>query len=529
MKKKNRSSGDASQQSYGNYKTSASIEDSQWSKYTNKKGGHGFAAEDANAFHDHMKGRKVDKIGTNNAKSGADRIVNNQAIQTKYYRTANDSLNAAFDSATGKWKYGNQILEVPKDQYKDVVRLLEKKIEDGKIPGVKDPRQAKELVREGSVTYKQAKNIAKAGNIDSLWFDLKTMSVVAAHSAGISFMLQYASNRWNGMDKKSALKLSVVAAMRTGGITLGVGILTKQLLRTGVGRSFAAFSTTMSKHIVNHLYKTDIGKRIVHKLASSLLGKEVAGAAAKNALTKSLRTNIVTTSITTVVMTLPDVYRASIGKRISWRQLGKNLTVNVVGAAGGIVGSYGGAAALAKVGGVIGSFIVPGPGTAAGAAIGAVAGAVFGGVVGGSAGAIGSKKALDLLVEDDAKVMLELTQKAIEALAIDYMCNEEELNEALNQIEPIITGKWLQDMYQSGSVASDKENARIAFAYEAFESIFEVTIKRREVIPIPSYRRIIWTERKIRFTLFIQYLKYRLCKLVGIKTEFSKLIIDAGG
>lgn len=110
--------------------------------------------------------------------------------------------------------------------------------------------------------------------------------------------------------------------------------------------------------------------------------------------------------------------------------------------------------------------------------------------------------------------MLELTQKAIEMLAIDFMCSEEELEEATKQIEKQITGKWLQDMYQSGSHASDKANARIAFAYNAFEPIFEDLIKRREVIQVPSYRLIKRTQRKVKFIMFLQFLKYQVCKLL---------------
>lgn len=56
------------------------------------------------------------------------------------------------------------------------------KILEGKVDGVTNPNEASKIVKQGSVTYQQAKNIARAGNIDSLVFDVKTQSVSALSS-----------------------------------------------------------------------------------------------------------------------------------------------------------------------------------------------------------------------------------------------------------------------------------------------------------------------------------------------------------
>jgi hypothetical protein len=69
---------------YGAAVSSDLTANTQFSKYHNKKGGHGFAAEDANALNDRLRGRRVEKVGLSNAKNGPDRIVGGQAIQTKY-------------------------------------------------------------------------------------------------------------------------------------------------------------------------------------------------------------------------------------------------------------------------------------------------------------------------------------------------------------------------------------------------------------------------------------------------------------
>lgn len=64
-----------------------------------------------------------------------------------------------------------QVLEVPRDQYETCVELTRDRIAKGKVPGFSNPEDAKKIVKQGTVTYRQARNIARAGNIDSLKFD----------------------------------------------------------------------------------------------------------------------------------------------------------------------------------------------------------------------------------------------------------------------------------------------------------------------------------------------------------------------
>ena len=137
------------------------INDQQWTKY-HTKGGHGFAAEDANAMADKWCGKHVDKVGVNNAKNGADRIVNGVEIQTKYCLSASASIDAAFDN--GVYRYPGQVIEVPKDQYGDAVRIMRGRISEGQVPGVTDPNMAERLVIKGHYTYDEAVRIARAGN-----------------------------------------------------------------------------------------------------------------------------------------------------------------------------------------------------------------------------------------------------------------------------------------------------------------------------------------------------------------------------
>ena len=80
------------------------VDKSQFTKYhTGKDGrtGHGFAAEDVNDLADRLRLKNTEKVGTNNAKNGADRMVDGVLYQTKYCKPPNATANAAFDMTTG--------------------------------------------------------------------------------------------------------------------------------------------------------------------------------------------------------------------------------------------------------------------------------------------------------------------------------------------------------------------------------------------------------------------------------------------
>lgn len=107
----------------------------QFTKY-HTKGGHGFAAEDANAMYDRFHGKKVEMCGRDNSLNGADRIVDGVKIQTKYCQNANGSFNKAFDLVTGQYRYTGMKLEVPSDQYEEAVNIMRRQISNGEVIGI---------------------------------------------------------------------------------------------------------------------------------------------------------------------------------------------------------------------------------------------------------------------------------------------------------------------------------------------------------------------------------------------------------
>lgn len=340
--------------------------DQQWQKYHTKQG-HGFAAEDANAMWDRFHGKTVNKVGLDNSLNGADRISDGIQIQTKYCADASKSVNAAFDNGT--YRYNGMKLEVPSDQYDEAVRLMRGRISNGEVPGVTDPNMAEQIVIKGHYTYDEAVRIAKAGNLDSIKFDVMTQSVACAFACGLSFAVSYFTAKSQGMSHTEALKVAAKQAGKSGATTLVTGVAAQQLLRTHVGRDFAAVVTKAVKPAVQAAMKTEIGKQVITKTASAIAGKQVVENAAVNVVTKALRTNAVVSSVVFVGTTIPDAVNLCRGK-ISGAEFAENTTTNAAGVGGGWAGASAGAA--------VGSMICPGVGT------------VIGGIIGGLGGGIGA-------------------------------------------------------------------------------------------------------------------------------------------
>ena len=348
------------------------INNQQWTKYHSKQG-HGFAAEDANAMYDRWHGKSVDKVGMDNSLNGPDRISDGIRIQTKYYADATKSVNAAFDNGT--YRYSGMKLEVPSDQYEEAVRIMRGKIESGKVPGVTDPKMAEQMVIKGHYTYDEAVRIAKAGNLDSIKFDIKTQAVACGFACGLSFAVTYFTAKSKGMSHTEALKVASKQAAKSGITTMITGVAAQQLLRTQVGRSFAAAATKAIKPAVQAAMKTEVGKQVITKTATTIAGKQVAGAAAANVVTKAVRTNVVVSTVVFVGATIPDAIKLRQGK-ITGREFAENTATNAAGVGGGWAGASAGAA--------IGSLICPGIGTAIGG--------IVGGLGGGMGASLGVKK-----------------------------------------------------------------------------------------------------------------------------------------
>ena len=450
------------------------LEKTQISKYHIPQG-HGFAAEDANHFADWQRGRYAEITGTSNRVNGADRIVDGVQVQSKYFRTASKTVAAAFDSNSGSYRYSGQVLEVPKDQYPRCLKLMQKRIAEGKVPGYSSPEDAEEIVKQGTVSYKQARNIARAGNIESLVFDAKRQAVTSAYVFGLSFVITFTQHRLDGQNTTDAVRAALGNALSSGSTSLIVGVLSAQLLRTRV----AAMGAAMVRSNMKVVFRSSVGRQAVHKLAAGSLRKSIFGAAATNHVSKLLRTNAITSVATTVLMTTPDLYRAAFDHSISWRQFTKNLSVNAAGVVGGTGGWMGGAAVGAAAGSA-----VPIVGTAVGAAIGGIAGSLGGGVLGSRV----AKVAADGIVDDDSKRVVTALRDELQELASEYMVTESEADKIASIVRETVNQRWLRRMFKETSQESDeflKKVIRVEFEFE-----FKMLIWKRPTIALPTAEQL---------------------------------------
>lgn len=190
-------------------------------------------------------------------------------------------------------------------------------------------------------------------------------------------------------------------------------------------------------------------------------GGNIYGAAAMKSAAKLLRGNVITSSVSLIVVSVPDIIKTFKGE-ISPKQLAKNVAESGGGLLGGLGGWYGGAA--------IGTLIAPGIGT------------VIGGLVVSVAGGIAAQKATsmvaDLIAEDDADEMLDIVGKEYEELSGEYLLNEKEAEQVTATISKATSMETLTNMYQS---KHRELYAREVILRPAIESV----TNQREKIDIP--------------------------------------------
>lgn len=397
-----------------------------WAK-VNTKTGHGEMAEEALTLLDKLEGKDAKVVGRTNVKNGADRIVEGIEIQTKYYSSGKKCIDACFDK-DGLFRYktsqGNPMqIEVPKDKYAEAVNTFREKIIEGKIPGVTDPNDATKYVKQGKITYNQAKNLCKPG-ITSLIYDSITGAIYCTCAGGISFFATFLLCYIQTGDRKASFNAAFDAGIHVFGLSFAAHLLNQQVARTTLTKQLIP----LSKYIVEKMgYKTT--QAIVNSLRAMAGKTAISGAAAAKQLAKILRSNVVTSLITIIAFSVPDTYKF-FAKKSSGAQYTKNMLslIATTAAAGG--GTLGASVAAAKIAGAVGTSIVPGIGTAIG---------VAGGLIGGLAGGTVIKIAGDSIREDDSVIISRLYNSIVINLSIENMLSEKEVDElieAFNEKKP---------------------------------------------------------------------------------------------
>lgn len=426
--------------------------------------GHGFAAERANTLYDKLTGHDAKIVGDDNAKNGADRLVDGVFIQSKYCATGSRCINECFEEGgKGTFRYmidGKPMqIEVPSDKYDDALKAMEEKIRNGQIEGITDPEEAKNIVRKGHFTYTQAKNIAKAGTVESLTYDGINGAIIATSVFGVTAIITLATSMWNGENFEDALKIATYSGLKVGGTAFVTSILAAQLSKVGLNSALVG----SSEAIVS----------IMGPKASAILinafrtgAKPIYGAAAMKSAAKLLRGNAITAGVTFVVLSSVDVANIFRG-RISGKQLFKNMAGTAATVGGGTGGWIAGAAA--------GSAILPGVGT--------VIGGIVGSIVGGSAAGKATNAVVGAFIEDDADEMVKIIQDVFIDMASEYLLSNKEAEKSVDKLQDILDGKMLKNMF-----ASDD---RRQFARDMLIPIIEKEVSKREIIREPSTEQMI--------------------------------------
>ncbi|MEP1079311.1 hypothetical protein NDI52_28285 [Leptolyngbya sp. PL-A3] len=430
--------------------------------------GHGFAAEKANHLKDVFSGKEAQHVGGDNIKNGADRIVDGVNIQTKYCNSGSKCISECFQGGTFRYLNSDGTpmqIEVPSDKYHAAVQAMEERIQRGQVPGVSDPKQAKDIVRQGAFTYEQVRNIARFGTVESLTYDAVNGIKLAGTSMGISAALCFAVAVWNGEDVEKALESACYTGLKVGGITWISSIITAQLGRTGIEQGLRGTTDWLVQRM---------GYKATAWIANGLRsGNAIYGKAAANYVSKLLRGNVVAGIVTTLVFSSADFVRLFNG-RISVEQVFKNITVTGSGVAGGTGGWMVGAAAGAAVGSAI---------PVVGTAVGGIIGGLFGAFAGGTVATSATSAILDQFIEDDAKKMLSILEGVFGKLALDYLLTEDEAKIVVEEMQDKDLPRTLRDMYASAS--------KLEFAENLLKPLIEKQAKKRKKIFLPADEKVI--------------------------------------
>ena len=400
-------------------------------KKFNARQGHGFAAERANHIHDIRDGKKAKIVGGNNKKNGPDRNVNGRNIQTKFCKNSADTIRAMLNS-DGSLRYMDKhnpmAVEVPKDQYDDIVSKMEQKISNGEIKDITDPKVAKKIIKKSPITYAQSKNIAQFATIDGIVYDVEQATVEitdAKYDIGIGALIVFAHSMWNGEDFEYAIKNSCAAVVKS---SIVVGVRSVVL-------------SELSKTPIDAAVKNIVGSKIP-------IGK--------NSIARAEVTNSI---VTLAILSVPDFIQFVSGE-LSFSQLCKNVTITASGIAGGVAGTSAGAA--------LGSLIFPGVGTA----LGSIAG-------GASTASSVFDDSYDPQIKE-AKHAEKILHETLGILSQDFMLTQDDAELMVIEFKRIDRSNYLQEIY------SPDDNKIQANVCRTFVPIMQAILASHEHLSLPS-------------------------------------------
>lgn len=445
--------------------------------------GHGFAAERAEHVRDLYHGEEVKILGDDNAKNGADRLVNGVEIQSKYCRNGAACIQECFENGQYRYYSSNgepMKIEVPADMYEDAVKAMRRRISNNEIEGVINPDEAVNLVKKGHYTYAQVKQIAQAGTIESLAFDAANGMIVAKDALGITALITFATSIWNGEDTEGALENAALSGLKVGGVSFLTTVLTSQIARTSVVATVRGGTDILV---------SKMGTKATEYLAKALKGgTDIYGAEAMNNVSKLLAGNIIASTVSLVILSAGDIVDL-FRNRISGAQFVKNVTTTGATIAGGGAGWGFGNTGGAAIGGWVGGTIAGPAGAVKGAEVGAKIGGFTGSVIGGATAGTVTHSALDGMIEDDTVFMMRIAEQEFAAICEQYLLTENEVYLCLEMLKKRLDKKELKNIFSSSN--------RELYVQSIIMKCVDPVLKKREYIKEFDSEDVFWGMRML--------------------------------
>ena len=139
-------------------------------------------------------------------------------LKSKYNNSGDRCVDACL--SYGELRYldheGQPInIEVPEDKYEEAIIDFTERKKEGLVSSSIDPIK---VLKKGSFTYNQVKNIANLNKIKGLRVFEIDRSIELEHTLGVSGSIEYALAIWNGDSKEVALEKAIIRAIKIHGV-----------------------------------------------------------------------------------------------------------------------------------------------------------------------------------------------------------------------------------------------------------------------------------------------------------------------
>lgn len=267
-------------------------------------------------------------------------------------------------------------------------------------------------IKQGAFTYIQARHIAETGNIRNLKIDERGRIFFEKELIGISTALAFAQSKWNGSSREEAMENAVMTGLAVIGEAFVEELISVHDIEVYEGRKL---------HVgdgLEDVVRTNGAKVIVKKVAAKATKKAMYSSVVAKKTITLLNANVVTGALVTGVMSSIDIVRTIKGE-MSPAQLFKNVSKTAASVMGSMIGLL--------IGGGIG-LNIPNVSTAVISLIGGIVGLIIGSMLATKI----VKRVLDFFIKDDTAKMLNIFNKQLAIAAEEFLLNEQELQQALN-------------------------------------------------------------------------------------------------